>query len=259
MKAYMMLSKRFFFLLALGLLLFSPPVRAADVPIVPGEKLTFLLRWEFVPAGEASLTVGPVTEIDGQPAFHFTMTTKTNKFLDMFYKVRDRVDSYTDLAMTRSLYFKKKQREGKTRRNVTVTFDWDNNLAVYTNNNKKRDPLELLPGAFDPLGIFYFVRSAKLEKGLTLERPVSDGKKCVIGIGHIVKRETITVPAGTFDTFLIQPDLKDVGGVFEKSDDANIHIWVTADERHIPVKIQSRVVVGRFMGELTELHLPAPE
>jgi hypothetical protein len=38
--------------------------------------------------------------------------------------------------------------------------------------------------------------------------------------------------------------------VFEKSKDARIQLWVTADRRHIPVKIKSRVVVGTFVGEL---------
>jgi len=229
---------------------------------MPGEKLTFHLRWEFVPAGEATLTVGPMTEIDGEPAFHFIMTAESNSFLDMFYKVRDQIDSYADAAMTRSVFYKQKQREGKTKRDISVTFDWENNTAQYTreDKNEKEEPIDLLPGAFDPLGIFYFVRNSDLETDVSLERPVTDGKKCVIGMGHIVKRETITVPAGTFDTFLIEPDLKDVGGVFEKSKDANIHIWVTADRYHIPVRLQSKVVVGSFLGELTEFHLPdAPQ
>lgn len=229
---------------------------ATDLTFMPGEKLTFLLRWEFVPAGTATLTVEPMGEVDGEPAFHFSMKAKSNKFLDLFYKVRDRIDSYTDVSMSRSLHFKKKQREGKTKRDVTVTFDWENQLAQYENKGKKKDPVDILPGTFDPLGIFYFVRSSRLETDQTLERPVSDGKKCVIGIGRIVKKETITVPAGTFDTFLLEPDLKNVGGVFERSKDANIRIWVTADGNHMPVKIQSKVVVGRFMGELTEFHLP---
>lgn len=228
-----------------------------DVPFQPGEKLHFLLRWEFVPAGEAILTVAPMAEVDGTQAFHFVMTVKTNSFLDMFYKVRDRVESYVDVDMTRSLLYKKKRREKKNKkRDVTVTFNWKDNQAQRIRNGIKKEPIALEPGTFDPLGVFYFVRNSKLDTDVVLERSVSDGDRCVIGVGNIIKRETITVPAGTFDTFLIEPDLKDVKGVFEKSDDANIYIWVTADRYHIPVKIQSKVVIGRFMGELTEANLP---
>ncbi len=64
------------------------------------------------------------------------------------------------------------------------------------------------------------------------------------------KKERITVPAGTFDTYLIEPELKDVGGVFKKSKNAKIQLWITADRRRIPVKIKSKVIVGNFTGEL---------
>ena len=86
-----------------------------------------------------------------------------------------------------------------------------------------------------------------------LERPVTDGKKCVMGHARVVKREKITVSAGTFDTFLLEPELKDVGDVVKKSKDAKIRIWVSADERRIPVKIQSKVAVGSFVGELVRM------
>jgi len=246
--------------LFIGMLLLSPlPAPASDLPFQPGEKLTFLLRWGVIPAGEAVLMVAPPEEINGEPAFHFVMTAESNSVLDLFYKVRDRIDAYTDRGMTRSLLYKNKQREGGTRRNIFVDFDWANNQVHYTNNQKKNPPVSLLPGAFDPLSVFYYLRCLDLESASVVERPVSDGKKCVIGRGNIVKRETVTVPAGTYDTLLIEPDLKDVGGVFEKDRDAKIHIWVTADEHHIPVKIKSKVAVGSFVGELTKARLSLPD
>lgn len=249
-----MMTIRIVSLFVVLFLYFCPFSLASDKPFEPGEKLKFVLSWEFVPAGEAVLSVEPIAEINGEQAFHFILKVKTNSFLDLFYKVRDQIDSYVDEGMTHSILYKKKQRESKAKRNVTVAFDWENNQAQYEKGGKKRDPIDLEAGAFDPLGIFYYVRSSNLEPGVTLERPVSDGKRCVIGMGHVVKRETIKVPAGTFDTFLIEPDLKDVKGVFEKSEDSNILIWVTADSRHIPVKIESKVVIGSFMGELKEAH-----
>jgi len=254
----MWLKPAIIFLFFLLLLSFPGLSTALDASFQSGEKLTFQLRWEFIPAGKATLMVEPITEIDGQPAFHFVMTARTNSFLDHIYKVRDRIDSYTDTEMTCSLFFNKNQREGRHRRKVDITFDWENSRACYSREGKEDSFLDLLPGTFDPLGIFYFIRSLDLDDISTIERPVSDGKKCVVGIANIIKRETITVPAGTFDTLLIEPNLKDVGGVFEKSKDSNIFLWITADSRHIPVKIKSKVVVGSFVGELTEIQLPDP-
>jgi hypothetical protein len=220
-----------------------------DLPFSPGEKLTFRLKWIFIPVGEAVLEVLPVETLNDIPAFHFVMTATTNSFFDKLHKVRDRIDAYTDVEMTHSVLYKKKQREGSRKRDVVVNIDWQKNQAQYSNFNNERMPIDLLPGAFDPLSSFYFMRLLDL-KNEVLKRPVTDGKRCVVGKATVIKRETIKVGNNTYDTYLIEPELKHIRGVFEKSKNATIQIWVTADRRHIPVKIKSKVIVGTFVGEL---------
>jgi hypothetical protein len=240
--------------LCLCYLIFSTcpnPATAEDrAAFAPGEKLVFRLRWAFIPAGTASLQVLSNEIVNGEDAYHFRLTAQSNAFVDNFYKVRDRIDAFTDNPLTHSVYFRKNQHEGSTQREVEVNFDWVKQEAVYANHGKKIKPIELLAGAFDPLSVFYFARSQGFKPGMVVERAVTDGKKCVVGRARVVKRQTIKVPAGTFDTLLLEPELKHVGGVFEKSKDARIRLWVTADHRHIPVKISSKVVVGSFVGEL---------
>ena len=226
-------------------------------PFQPGEKLVFELKWTVIPAGEAALEVMPFTKVDGEYAYHFVLTAKTNRFLDRFFKVRDRIDGYTDLDVTRSVFYSKRQREGKTKKNVVVKFDWNAQTAEYTELIKqaKKKPVTLMPGALDPLSIFYYSRLHPLQVGEDMQRPVTDGKKCVMGQAKIVRREKITVPAGEFDTFLVMPDLQHVGGVFKKSKNATIELWVSADHRRLPVKLKSEVAVGSFTGELIS-HTP---
>ncbi len=230
----------------------------APLPFAPGEKLVFHLRWGLISAGKATLEVLPTQDMDGTAATHFVLTAETNSFVDLFYKVRDRIDSYTDEAVTRSLHYTKHQREGSHRKKIQVTFDWHRNTAQYANYGKAKAPVTILPGTFDPLGILYFARRFDHGRHQLLERPVTDGKKCVIGRATVVRRETIQVPAGVYDTFLLKPDLRDVGGVFEKDREAHIHLWVTADQRRMPVKVKSKVIVGSFVGELVTAHLPPP-
>jgi hypothetical protein len=230
----------------------SPFSKAAekDFPFYPGEKLTFKLRWEFVPAGEATLEVLPMVTVNGLRSYHFVMTAQTTPFIDNFYKVRDRVDAYADEKMTHSVFYKKNQHEGKTRRDVAVYFDWERMEAQYLNFGKKRAPVSILPGSFDPFSILYYVRLLEIKEDLIYKRPVTDGKKCVMGIGTVIKRETIKLKSGTYDTYLLEPELKHIGGVFEKSKNAKLKIWITADQRRIPVKVKSKVVVGSFIAEL---------
>jgi hypothetical protein len=72
----------------------------------------------------------------------------------------------------------------------------------------------------------------------------------------VVGREIIQLSNGTrYDTYRLEPELDLVGGVFEKSRDAKIQLWVTADDRRLPVRIQSKVSVGNFVGELVAAHV----
>lgn len=246
------LSITFIIIAATAILGLNSCVNAGErnFPFNPGEKLTFLLKWTIIPAGESVLEVLPMETIDGVKAYHFLLTAKSNTFIDTFYEVRDRIDAYANTEMTHSILYKKKQREGKTHRDIVVNFDWQNKKAQYTNFSEKKPSIDILSGTFDPLSAFYFVRLFDFQKKSKIERPVTDGKKCIIGKLSVIKREMLKLKSGTYDTYLIEPELKHIGGVFEKSKNAKIQLWVTADNRRIPVKIRSKVVVGSFVGEL---------
>lgn len=236
---------------ALTLLSGTRPSAASDAaPFAPGERLTFQLNWLFIPAGQAVLEILPVETLSREPVFHFLLTARSNAWVDPFYRVRDRIQSWTDPAVSRSLRYEKKQREGGTHRDVAAVFDWDENRVHYTNFGRSGPSVPLLPGTLDPLSALYHVRGADLEPGAIIERPVSDGKKCVVGKAAVIRRETIRVAGRSWAALLIEPELKHVGGVFEKSEDASIQLWVSDDARHLPLRVKSRVAVGSFIGEL---------
>lgn len=241
-------------LLTLGCL--TGPVAAAGLPpegraaFQPGERLVYALKWEFITAGEATLEVLPDASLEGRSVRRFLLTARTNSVLDKLYKVRNRIESFTDPSLDHSVLYLKNQREGRHERDIVVRFDWHRKTAVYTNFGNPRDPVGLLPGAFDPLGAFFFVRTARLEPGAVIQRPITDGKKCVLGRVRVIGRETIRVNGRDYDTYRLDPDLRHVGGVFSKSRNARIDLWVSADHRRVPVRIKSRVAVGSFVGEL---------
>ncbi len=236
----------------------------------PGEKLKFRLKWGLIPAGEALLEVLPIEIIDGIESYHFVMTARTNAFIDAFYKYRSRIDAYADTGMTRSIMYRKIVEARKKIREVVVNFDWEKSEVRYYGVKKYTDEalktsgkmnlkgkssirkslIPVLPGSFDPLSVFYYSRSIPLNENMHIQRPVSDGKKCVMGAAKVKRREKVRLASGTYDTYLIEPSLKHLEGVFEKSKKAKIQLWVTSDERRIPVKLKSKIVIGSFTGEL---------
>lgn len=220
-----------------------------DFPFRPGEELTFRARWGFIPAGEAVLRVLPMETVNGVKSYHFVMTARTYPYIDIFYKVRDRIDSFTNADMTHSILYKKRK-AGKSKRDVVVRFDWERHEAQYANFGQSTPKVGILPGTFDPLSLFYAFRLNDLEVDKEFKTPVTDGKKYVMGKAKVKKRAFVTVESGTYDTYLVEPSTEHIGGVFEKSKNAKLEIWVTADELRMPVKIRSKLAVGSFIAEL---------
>lgn len=239
---------------AVLLLLVFPPDRAVpdeapSLPFSPGEQLVFEVKWGPIPAGRATLDILPAEEQREAERLHFVMTARTYPYVDLFYKVRGRIDAYTDAKMTHSfLYVEKK--EGRREKHVVVNLDQEKRRASYANFGRKRKPVSIRPGTFDPLSVFYAFRAHRLRENKVIRIPVTDGKKCVMGRATVIRREKVEVSGRVHDTYLVEPDLEHIGGAFEQSRDAKLQIWVTADCRRIPVRIKSRVVVGSFVAEL---------
>ena len=230
-------------------------------PFSPGEKLTFQLKWGPIPAGEVMLELLPVEKLDNQSVYHFVMTVRTNAFVDLFYYYRSRIDAYADIDMTRSLRYREQTRTRRKAKNVVVEFNWQTKQARFhrvetffkpkPDRRTKESIIPLLPGTFDPLSVYYYTRLIDLHEGERIKRPVSDGIKCIVAHAEIIRRESMTANGKAYDTFLVQPDFKGVNPVFEHLAGSTILVWVTADAHRIPVKLSSRIVLGRFTGELT--------
>lgn len=221
-----------------------------NFPFGPGERCVYDLRWGVIPAGQAILSVLPFTEVDGVPAWHFQLTIKTNEFVDIFYRVRDKIDAYAELSLQEFLLYRKSQQEGRTRREEVVRFDKESNRAMYSNHGQAGSPVSLLPGSVDPLTAVYFVRSRLQREHLEIVKPITDGKKNVSGVARVSARESLAVDGVAYETFRVEPDLRGVGGVFEKSRDSRMTLWFTTDARRLLVKIEGKVVVGSFTGTL---------
>jgi hypothetical protein len=210
------------------------------------------VRWEQVPVAQVSLEVRPVVKIQGEPAFHFVFRARTYPALDILYPVDGTIGGYTDLALTHSFRLEKDMREGWTRRAYRVDFDWGRRVADYIKRGKTRRRVPLPDGTLDMLSILYYVRSLPLRSGMTVTRPLNSGKKIHLAEALVVRQETIMVGGRSWPSFLIEPDVRKAGGIFKKSKNPRFLLWISADERKIPLKIVSKVWVGAFFVELTD-------
>jgi hypothetical protein len=244
-----------------GLLFFLIPLTHATEPVLPfsiGEELNYTVRWEMINAGKANFKVLPFTIVNGKKAYHFMLEVKSNRYIDMLYKIRDRLEGFTDVKFTRSLLYKKIQ-SGKDKKEVMIQFDWEAATATYSNFGGKRDPIKIPLNTFDPLSAFYKMRVFNFETDQNLSFPVTDGKRYFTQKGHVVKKEKITLATGTtHDTYVLYPRVNHFSGVFKKSENPTVKAWLTADDRKIPVRIKVKVFIGSVIFDLVSVKYGGP-
>jgi len=246
-----------FSLFALVLLTSLSANETKEYTFPEGEFLEYSMSWSALKVGEATLRRNPNTKYEGTPCLHFTMTARTYGIADKIYKVRDQINSYTDLKLHNTLYYTKKQQEGRTKRDVKVTFDHEKKEALYHNFGKPNPkPLKIRDGILDPLSIMYSLRNKKLKVGEVVKLPSTDGKKVIEVEVGVLDKEKVKVPAGKFTAFRLAPATKDLRGVFKKSKDAKIELWVSETAPHYPLKMKSKVIVGSFSGKLVKITKP---
>ena len=64
-----------------------------------GESLIFKIRYGFVTAGQAEMSVRAVEEWDGEKIYHIQTTARSSSGFDWIYKVRDEVNTFIDFVM----------------------------------------------------------------------------------------------------------------------------------------------------------------
>ena len=238
--------------------LIQPP---ADRPthLKPGERLVYEIGWGWIHVGEATLSLQEDT-IEGQEVLRMQLEARTNSFADTFYKVRNTTRSWFDPGVAQVLHYEASQREGDREREVVVEFENSPHTVRYENrlNGDSREAIPVPAGTWDPMSITYFVRSLPLAVGDEMIIPTTNGKKLYLTRVEVKKRERKNFKSGKRDAFLIEPDIEDLGGVFRKSKNAAVRFWFSADDLHLPLRMESEVAVGKFWAELVRIE-PIPE
>jgi hypothetical protein len=225
-----------------------------QLPVFP-EKLVFNVSWGVLGVGEATLSVPELVSMGGRPAYRIVSEANSNKFCDGFYKVRDVNESWLDAATLSSLGYSKKLREGNFFRDEWVLYDYDKK-TFNARKIRKDASFEVLGGTIpgrvqDVLSTIYWLRTQKsLEPGTEIVVDVNTRQNWPLVI-RVVKRMTIATPAGSFKTILVEPALRQEGIFIQKG--KKLQIWLTDDERKMPVLMKVEVFFGHITARLAKV------
>jgi hypothetical protein len=223
----------------------------------PGEKLTFEINYGFVTAGEAVMEVDPVYQImNGRKCYDIRFTVNSTSSFDWVYKVKDFYRTYVDAEGMFPWRFEQHIKEGTYQRDFEAIFD-QQNLKAKTYTGEK-DPKKF-EGEFDipeytqdAMSAFYLYRTfdyTKMKVGdITTVQNFYKDKTYPLQVKYLGK-ETIEVPAGEFRCVKVEPLVQE-GGLFKS--EGSIIVWMTDDERKMPVKVKTKVVIGSIDADLSD-------
>ena len=211
------------------------------------EKLTYDLSWTGIPVGKAEQEI-----YDQGDTVKIVSSARSNDWLSTFFPVDDRTESVLDKVGPfpgRTRNFKMLFKEGHRVRDREIRFHLQQMNALFL-DRKSGEEIRMViePQTFDIYSSFYYVRHQPLQPGRSLYVNVLDGKTLHRIEIRVLRRERVTVPAGEFDTLVIEPMVQPEG-VFEGK--RGVSIWLTDDDRRIPVKAQTKVTLGSVTAVLT--------
>jgi hypothetical protein len=214
-----------------------------------GEKLEYRLHYGIINAGTAKLEIKPLTKkIAGREIYHIVGTGKTKGAFDWFFKVRDRYETFLDVAGVFPWVFKRDVNEG----GYTIKQNYKFSQSTHHVDNGEGQSFETPHGVQDMLSAFYYARSidysqAKKGEVFTIWSFVDDAI-WPLRIRYLGKDE-IKVNGDKYKALKFCPVVQE-GRLFENETD--VAVWISDDQNKIPLLAEGKVLIGSVKMELTK-------
>lgn len=212
-------------------------VKRAKVPFGAGERMEYDVKFGAIRVGNAHMEVVALDNLRGRAAWHTAFWVQGGNFL---YRVNDVYESWMDAETLSSLRFVQELEEGG--KDTERRFEIYPERAIFIQTSKKPPKEEKsVSNPLDDGSFLYFIRTIPLEVGQTYSfdryfRPDRNPVRI-----RVLRKESVKVPAGTFDAIVIQPMIK-TKGIF--SENGHAEIWLSDDDRRIMLQLKSKLSFG---------------
>ena len=169
----------------------------------------------------------------GKNAWHLQAFAHTENPLRMVFALDDQFDSYSDAATLVSMQYEMHLNE----KGQTVDSVQRMSPAVREPAPANATAARVLPGTRDPLGMMQYLRTVDWAKTPEVRSPVYDGHKLYDVHARLQARgESVTVPAGNFNTYKIELQVLDNGAEMK---DAHFILYLSNTDARLPVLLEA--------------------
>ncbi|HEX4991286.1 MAG TPA: DUF3108 domain-containing protein [Candidatus Binatia bacterium] len=223
-------------------------------PFDGGERAVYKASWNGIPVATAVIATTSQF-IGGKKFYNVRVDAKTSPILDLFWKMRDTITSTIEAKPLAPTRFTFSQRENLKVIDTEAKFDrtakkWSVHRDERT--EVKKYEFDQPPNTIDPITAVYLARSQDFKVGDHLYFNIFGGKYRYLLDLEVERREKVHIASGSIDAFKIVPRIKNLmkDGYAERVNEGSV--WISADERRIPVMLSSRIFVGSIYIERIE-------
>lgn len=202
-------------------------------------------------AGEAILTVGKWEDKYAgktKDVYRITGVGNSKGMFNLFYKVRDKFETFVDKQTLLPYAFIRKTREGKYKQDDLIIFDREEDEAV-TNS---KDVTKIPDDVHDFVSALYFMRTISVgdfdADSMYYINFFLDDSVYISAVKFQGKSDVHT-QWGTITCLKIAPMMAS-GEVFAEK--YPMFVYVSDDKNHVPILAESKVIVGSIKMELIE-------
>ena len=227
-------------------------------PFKAGEKIVFNIsyNWHAVQTDVAKGTLAMKQEtLNGERVWHSSMSMQTAPFFDVFFKIREKFDSWFALKGVEPRKFYRDTREGDY--HAINDYVYDRKAGVIHANleywDKDKSSVDIPYGdcTYDVTALFYFARRMNFDNmkaGTVHKISIAIDKDVFqVRLTYRGKENKFVKGIGTIATHKVGISLNK-GNVFEGNEDALL--WFSADDNRIPVAFMAPLKVGAMNGRL---------
>jgi hypothetical protein len=256
------------FLAAAASPLFAQQKPAAPLPFARGEELVYqaefsrgVLRGIDVAEFRFKATTENISRgVDDSPVLNLTGDVASRGLFPRIagFKFHQHVESVAGTEPFTVLRTKKLDEQGKRVKEFDAVFNHETRTAIWTERrpNSNSTTVDFSEPVQDVLTVIYYLRTKKLDVGQSFDVPVSDAGRVFRLSVKAVERREISSVLGKVKAIRVEPAL--FGDTALVRARGTLSIWITDDERRVPLKAQLKVDIGTFDIKLKRLSYLEP-
>ena len=234
--------------------------QSTGYPFKSGEYARYgaYFNWQFIWIQSAEVEFKADTTLYKQQiAWHFKAIGNTFKAYDLLYSVRDTFESYCNYDSFNPLYARRAMNHAKNSSVHEYTFDYTSG-KIETYIKQKKNPIyhagiPVQANTYDLLSTAYRFRNfdfnqlflgQKVLYRMLIDRQADDLYFRYLGIENVKTRNGKVYRCHKVSVYLLQGDFFTEGEYMK--------VWFTDDKNHLPVQVETEIVVGSVKALLLE-------